>query len=117
MEKATVEIANLVEEGGREAEIERQRREAQYERWRREEEERRAVKALEDSEEKLLEIIAAWAAAKRLEEFFIDAERRAQDLPDDRRERTIERLRRARGLIGSTDALEQFDAWRAPGER
>lgn len=117
LEKATVEIANLVEEGEREAEIEHQRREAQYERWRREEEERRAVKALEDSKEELLEIIAAWAAAKRLEEFFIDAERRAQDLPGDRRERTIERLRRARGLIGSTDALEQFDAWRAPGER
>lgn len=75
------------------------------------------MKALEDSKEELLEIIAVRAAAKRLEEFFIDAERRAQDLPDDRRERTIKRLRRARGLIGSTDALEQFDAWRAPEER
>ena len=48
LEKATVEIANLVEEGEREAEIERQRREAQYERWRREEEERWAVKAVKD---------------------------------------------------------------------
>jgi hypothetical protein len=54
---------------------------------------------------------------KGLEAFFADAERRAQDLPDERRERTIERLRRARALIGSTDALERFDAWRAPEER
>ena len=59
----------------------------------------------------------AWAATKRLEGFFADAERRAQDLPDDQRERTIERLRKARGLVGSTDALERFDAWRAPEER
>jgi hypothetical protein len=27
------------------------------------------------------------------------------------RERTIERLRKARALVGSTDALERFDAW------
>ena len=117
LEKATVEIARLVEEGERQAELERLRWEAQKEQWRREEEARRAAKALKDSKEELLEIIDAWAAAKRLEEFFADAERRAHDLPGDLRKRTIERLRRARGLIGSTDALERFDAWRAPEER
>jgi len=117
LEKATVEIARLVEEGERQAEIERQRWEAQREQWRREEEARRAAKALKDSKEDLLHVIDTWAEAKRLEEFFADAERRAQDLPDEQRERTIERLRRARALIGSTDALERFDAWRAPEER
>ncbi len=65
----------------------------------------------------LLQVIDAWAEAKRLEAFFADAEHRAQDLPDEERERTIERLRRARVLVGSTDALERFDAWRAPEER
>lgn len=117
LEKATVEIARLVEEGERQAEIERQRWEAQLEQWRQEEEARRAAKALKDSKEKLLQIIDAWAEAKRLDAFFADAERRAQDLPDEERARTIERLRRARALIGSTDALERFDAWRAPEER
>jgi hypothetical protein len=73
------------------------------------------VKALKDSKGELLEIIDAWAAANRLEEYL--AERRAQDFPDKQRERTIERLRRARGPIGSTDALARFDAWRAPEER
>jgi hypothetical protein len=48
---------------------------------------------------------------------LVDAKRRAQDLPDEERERTIERLRRSRALIVSTDALERFDAWRAPEER
>lgn len=117
LEKATVEIARLVQEGERQAEIERKRREAEYERWRREEEARQAAKALKDSKEELLQVIDAWAKAKRLEAFFADAARRAQDLPDEQRERTIERLRRARALIGSTDALERFDAWRAPEER
>ena len=117
LEKATVEIARLVEEGERQAEIERQRWEAQQEGWRREEDARRAAKALKDSREELLQIIDAWVEAKRLEAFFGDAERRARDLPDGQNERSIERLRQARALIGSIDALERFDAWRAPEER
>jgi len=115
--KATVEIARLVEEGKRQAEIESQRWEAQREQWRRQEEARRAAKALKDSKEELLQVIDSWAEAKRLEAFFADAERRAQDLPDEQRERTVERHRRARALIGSTDALERFNVWRAPEER
>jgi hypothetical protein len=62
-------------------------------------------------------IIEAWAAATRLEQFFADAEHRAAGLPDEQRRRTLERLRRARELIGSTDALARFQSWRAPDER
>jgi hypothetical protein len=116
-EKATVEIARLVEEGDRQAEIERKRWEAQREQWRREDKARRTAKALKDSKKELLQIIDTWAEAKRLEAFFADAERCARDLPDGQKERTIERLRQAHALIGSTDALERFDAWRAPKER
>ena len=72
---------------------------------------------MKESNESLLQIIDAWAAAKRLEAFFADAECRAQDLPDEQRERTIERLRQARPPVGSTDALERFDAWRTQEER
>ena len=36
---------------------------------------------------------------------------------NEQRERTIEQRRQARALIGSTDALERFDAWRAPVKR
>jgi len=117
LETATIEIARLVEEGEHQAELERKRWEAQRAQWQREEETRQVAKALKDSKEDLLQVIDAWAAAKRLDEFFTDAERRAQDLPDDQRKRTVERLRRARALIGSINALERFDAWRAPEER
>lgn len=117
LEKATVEIARLVKEGECQAEIERQRWEAQQEPWRREDEARRTAKALKDSKEELLQIIDTWVEAKRLEAFFADAECRARDLPDGQKERTIERLRQARALVGNTDALERFKAWRAPEER
>lgn len=44
----------------------------------------------------------------------LTAERRAQYLPEEQQERSSERLRRARGLIGGTNALQRFVAWRAP---
>ena len=43
--------------------------------------------------------------------------RRAQDSPDEQLERTIKSIRQGPALIGSTDALERFDAKRAPEER
>jgi hypothetical protein len=55
--------------------------------------------------------------AKRLEQFFADAERRLDDLPKMERDRTEERLRRALKMIGSIDALDQFRCWKAPEER
>ena len=62
--------------------IPRRRREAEYKPWRREEEARQVAKALKNSKEELPRVIDA-RAAKRLEELFADAERRARDLPDD----------------------------------
>ena len=62
--KATVDIARLVEEGERQAELERQRWAAQMEQWEREEAERRAAEALKDSKKELLEIIEMWADVK-----------------------------------------------------
>jgi hypothetical protein len=67
-------VARLVEEGERQAELERQRWAAQMEQWEREEAERCTAKALKESKEKLLEIIEMWAISKRLEAFFADAE-------------------------------------------
>ena len=87
------------------------------EQWQREEAERHAAEALKDSKEELLEIIEMWATAKRLEAFFADAERSLEDLPEEERDHTIERLRHARRLISSIDALERFQSWKAPEER
>jgi len=40
----------------------------------------------------LSEIIKAWAKAKRIEDFFDDTERRAEDLGDDEKAMILERL-------------------------
>lgn len=117
LEKAASEVARLVEEGERRAELERQRWAAQQEQWRREEAEKRAAKAIQESKEELLEIIETWATSKRLEEFFADTEQRLANFPNDERKHTMDRLKRARKLIGSIDALDQFESWKAPEDR
>ena len=77
----------------------------------------RSAKALKDSINEFLQIIEAWAAAKRLDAFIADAECRVQEFPDEQRHRAMEHLRRANELIGSTDALVRFGGWRAPDEQ
>lgn len=117
LENATVEIARLYQEGEREAELERQRWAAQMEQWEREQMEKRSAQALKESKEELLEIIEMWATSKRLEAFFTDAEQRLAGLSEGDRDHTMKRLQNARALIGSIDALERFQTWRAPEER
>jgi hypothetical protein len=115
--QAVVEVARLIEEGERQAELERQRWAEDREKWLREEAERRAAKALKAGKEELLQIIEGWAQAKRLEQFFTDAETRAGDLNDDERLRTLDRLKVAREMVGDIDALRRFMDWKSPAER
>lgn len=128
LETASTSIAKQVEEAERKAEIERQQREQQREierqRWEaekaeraREEAERRRIQAEKDSREELSGIINAWAKAKRIAEFFAEAERRAADLGDVEKSMILERLKLAREMVGSTDALQWLRSWRAPDER
>lgn len=117
LKREAATIAQLVEEGERKAEIERREWEAKQIIWRREEEERRRIKAEKDSREELLEIIEAWAEAKKLEEFFTDAEQRAAELGDEEKSMLQERLKLAREMIGGTDALQWFRSWKTPDER
>lgn len=117
LERDVVDVARLIEEGQRQAELEHQRWEAQQAIWERERAERRAAEALKDSKEELHHIIDLWAESKRLEQFFADAERRVADLDADERLRILDRLKSARELIGSVDALERFRSWKSPEER
>ena len=117
LERAAVDIARLVEEGERQAAIERQQWEARQEQWRREESERRAIEALKKSRAELFHIIDMWAESNRIEQFFQDAAQRAANLSDDKKLKILERLKIARELVGSIDALEHFMKWRSPDER
>lgn len=117
LEDAAVEIARLAEEGMRKAEMEHQLRLAQLREWQIQETERRHAEALKKSNEDLLRIIDHWAQANKFEQFFSDAERRVENLEGDDRLKLSDRLRRARELIGNTDALEHFLQWKSPEER
>jgi hypothetical protein len=95
----------------------------QHARWEREraeaaerEAERLRSEAHATSRKELLEAIDAWSGVMRLESFFADVERRLDGLPEEERPAVRLQLQRARGLIGSTDALERFRKWRNPDE-
>jgi hypothetical protein len=117
LEAAAVTVARLVEEGQRRAEEEHRRWELERERRQREEEERRRLQNIADSRAELDAIIEAWGDAMHVEQFFADAERRATAVDGPERAALLDRLRRARGLLGSVDALQRFLSWKAPEER
>jgi hypothetical protein len=117
LERDAAPIAKLVEEAERQAELERQRWEVQQREWRREEAERQRVQAIKESREQLFAIIDAWGVAKRIEAFFDDAERRSANLGNEDRGALVDRLHRARELLGGVDALQRFRSWKAPEER
>jgi hypothetical protein len=117
LEAAAVTIVRLVEEGERRAAEEQRRWEEQPERWRREEAERRRLQNIKASREELAAIIDAWQTATGVERFFADAERRAESLDPDQRAALMDRLRRARELLGGVDALQHFSTWKAPEEQ
>lgn len=117
LEGAAVDVARLVEEGERQAELERERREAQYAQWRKEEEERRTAKAIKESKEELIQIINGWVESERIEQFFMDVERRAAELDTDVRQVVLDRLKYARELFSRGNSVERLKSWKLPGER
>lgn len=118
------ELCNSVDEISQATQIAKQEAEERQRKWdvqrekdRIEAEERRCAKNLKDSQEELFSIIETWAEAKRIDEFFKDAQLRANDLLDSERQTINIKLTQARQLLGTLDALERFRQWRAPDER
>jgi len=64
----------------------------------------------------ILHAFKAWVKAKRIEDFFVDVERRAANLDEEQKAIVLERLAQARTLIDSTDALLWLAAWKTPEE-
>ncbi len=117
LEAEAANIVKLVEEGERKAEIERQEQEARHQEWLREKEIQRRERALQESRKELFEIIDVWAEVNKIVGFFSDAELKAAHLSDEEKAVMLERLDRARKIVGENDALELFRLWKAPEER
>ena len=102
--------------GNSRRDCERKRWEEQRERWRKEEEERQAAKALNESRTDLFNIIAKWAEANRIEQFFKNAEQKISELSEGERLYLMDRLNHARQMIGRIDPLDHFKKWESPDE-
>lgn len=117
LEAAAPVLVELVKEGQARAEaahIEWQRKQAI---WAREEAQRRRERQIVESREQPTKLIEVWAVAKAREEFFEDLERRVGALSEEEQAAVRARLSRARELLGGTDVLRRFAAWRAPDEK
>ena len=117
LERGAAEISALVAEARRVAELQYQRQQEQWREYEKRARVERRIKAEEESQAQLLEIVDAWGLACRIEGFFADAERHCDHLEPDERSRVLERLERARQMLRGTDALHHFDAWRTPEQR
>ncbi len=87
------------------------------ERYRRQEDRRAVERALLESREQLAEIMEKWAAATAVERFLQEAEKRMEQVDDERRVHIQTRLALARAMLGEQDPLAFLSDWLAPDER
>ena len=116
-EREAPQIAKMVEEEELQTEIRRQEWEKQRVQRQKEVAERRAAQAYRDSKAELLEVIDRWAEATKIEAFFQDLERRVEDLVGQEKTAIEERIRLARDMIDSVNALDHLIRWKSPKER
>jgi hypothetical protein len=103
-------------EAAKQAQQERMEWEVQSRELARREQERRLLEAQKESRRLLLAAIDRWAFARNLESFFEDVIRRASELEPEECTRMVQRVDKARELLGGTDALAPFREWKAPEE-
>lgn len=114
---SVAEVSNAVQLAKLEHAENQRRWEIQSEKNRIETEQRTLAKNMKESKDELLTIIEAWAEAKRIEEFFINALESAKQLSPDNYELLKAKLLEARNMLGTSDALERLIKWRLPNER
>ncbi|MGY3305047.1 hypothetical protein ACVK1X_004362 [Pseudomonas sp. PvR086] len=96
------------------SEQERQRHKLEMEEWRRKEEEKRRLKAIQDSRDRLESVIQTWAKVNSIRVFFDDIAQKAELLGSGERQAVLDRLAQAKDLIGDLDALKHFESWDPP---
>lgn len=117
IEAAAPQLVERIEEAEKQAELERQRWEAEREQHRLEEQHRLRREAAEQSRAQLEKVITAWDRTSRIQAFLDGVEKRAHALPEQERDRILQRLDLARQFVGSKDPMDFFMSWRTPDER
>lgn len=114
--KAVPQLADMVAEERRQAEIRRREWEQAEERRRREEDRRRVEDSINQSRELLGGVIKRWRDRISIERFLDELSEAIDGLPEEERGEMAERLRLARKFMGSVDALQFFRGWQTPDE-
>lgn len=99
------------------AEAQRKRIELQIIEYEKREVIRRKEEAYKNSVSELQGIMARWVEDKRVEQFFIDAERDIQNYDPVLQDKLRERLKAARDFMQGETALQRLLKWRTPDER
>lgn len=110
-------MPELVAQG--DAQLERERRQYEVEERQRaiRENRRHIEESTRQSQEQLDALIRHWAEIKARSEFLKRLEQDIAGMPAPERTPLLARLAMARELIGPTDPMPHFRAWRAPAER
>lgn len=117
LEDASPEIAQRVEDAELRAKAQRKKWEEERESERIEAENARRAKALAEAKHDILSAIKAWDDARRIYAYFDAAEREANCLEEQMRSTVLDRLSKAKELIGPVDALDVLRTWKGPEER
>lgn len=114
IEIMATQMINLGAQAERQVQAERRRREAEWRRYAIEENERRARESTKESREHLDLVIRNWAEMRARSDFLKDLEQDIDLLPEPGRTASKARIALARDLLGSTDPMTHFRAWRTP---
>ncbi|MGO4403636.1 hypothetical protein AB4Z10_05135 [Bosea sp. RAF48] len=117
LENSETELQTLIVAEEKAAAQRRKERAEAHERYLRQEDRRAVERALAESKEQLADIMQKWAAATAVERFFQEAEKRMEQVDDERRAHIQTRLALARAMLGEQDPLAFLSDWLAPDER
>jgi hypothetical protein len=116
LRKAAPTIRELVAEAQRQADIEAERRAEQHRGSLKAEGVRQRAEAQKASHAGLLSVIEEWGRVRNIQAFLAEVERQCEKCLPEERPSVMDRLERARGMIGATNALEHLLAWKTPRE-
>ncbi|EZP71731.1 hypothetical protein BV96_02470 [Sphingomonas paucimobilis] len=117
IEAAAPQLVAKLEQAERDAEIRHQQWLVEQERRRREDDRKNVARSKTESKTDLIQIIERWSSRMSIERFLEEVEQRARNLLPTEKNDLLERLRLARGFLGSQDPLDFFLAWKTPEER
>lgn len=117
IETIAASMVDLVAKAERQMDAERRKREAEWRQYEIEENKRWIRESTKESREQLDSIIRHWAETRARVDFLTGLEKDIALLPESERSSIQARVALARDLLGPTDPMPHFRAWRAPAER